>query len=155
MSRDLNEVKLLGRLGKDPELKYLSTGKAVVNFTLATGRRWRDAGGEDKEETTWHNAVAWDKLAENIGQYLHKGSRVYLAGRIQNRSWDDEATGTKRYASEVLITDMIMLDPAPSRQAEPEHEDQPQRERQAKPGPQRAQPQRAAKADDDEFDLPF
>ncbi len=110
MSKDLNKVLIIGRLGKDPETRYTPQGSAMTRFTVASGRRWRTAEGEDREDTEWFNVVAWDKLAETCGQYLQKGSRVYIEGRLQTRSWDDQTTGQKRYMTEVIANDMIMLE---------------------------------------------
>ena len=110
MARDLNKVMLIGRLGADPEMRYTSGGTAVTNFRVACSRR-RRAGqeGEVREETDWFTVVAWDKLAEITSSYLTKGSKVYVEGRLQTRSWDDQS-GQKRYATEVVANDMIMLD---------------------------------------------
>ncbi len=110
MSKDLNKVMVIGRLGKDPETRYTPQGSAMTRFSVASGRRWRTAEGEDREETEWFNVVAWDKLAEICAQYLLKGSQVYIEGRLKTRSWDDQATGQKRYITEVVAGDMIMLD---------------------------------------------
>ena len=108
--KSLNKVLLLGNLGKDPELSYTASGIAVAKFSIATNERWKDAEGNFQERTEWHNIIAWRKLAEICGQYLKKGSKVYLEGKIQTRSWDDKNTGAKRYATEVIVDDLIMLD---------------------------------------------
>ncbi len=108
--KSLNKVILIGNLGKDPELSYTPSGVAVAKFSIATGERWKDQEGNMQERTEWHNIVAWRKLAEICGQYLKKGSKVYLEGRLQTRSWDDKNTGQKRYATEVVADDLIMLD---------------------------------------------
>ncbi len=108
--KSLNKVLLIGNLGKDPELSYTPSGVAVAKFSVATGERWKDQEGNMQERTEWHNIVAWRKLAEICGQYLKKGSKVYLEGRLQTRSWDDKNTGQKRYATEVVADDLIMLD---------------------------------------------
>ncbi len=110
MSKDLNKVMLIGRLGADPEMRYTASGTAVTNFRVACTRR-RRAGqeGDVREETDWFTVVAWDKLAEITNSYLNKGSKVYVEGRLQTRSWDDQS-GQKRYATEVVANDMIMLD---------------------------------------------
>ncbi len=108
--KSLNKVLLIGNLGKDPELSYTATGVAVAKFSVATGERWKDQDGNTQERTEWHNIVAWRKLAEICGQYLKKGSKVYLEGRLQTRSWDDKNTGVKRYATEVVADNLIMLD---------------------------------------------
>ena len=110
MSRDLNKVQLTGRLGKDPETRYTPQGSAITKFSVASNRRWRTADGEDREETEWFNVVAWNKLGEICTQYLTKGSRVYIEGRLHTRSWDDQQTGQKKYMTEVIANDMIMLD---------------------------------------------
>ena len=108
MSRSLNRVTLIGNLTEDPKLKYTTSGTAVVNFTIATNRRWKNSAGEEQDEATFTRCVAWSKLAEIIGQYLFKGKKIYIAGRISNRSWDDKQ-GVKHYMTEVVVDDMIML----------------------------------------------
>ena len=108
--KSLNKVLLIGNLGKDPELSYTPSGVAVAKFSIATGERWKDQEGNVQERTEWHNIIAWRKLAEICGQYLKKGSKVYLEGRLQTRSWDDKNTGTKRYTTEIIADDLIMLD---------------------------------------------
>lgn len=128
MSKDLNETRLIGRLGKDPELKYTQGGVALCRFTLATNRVWRTKDGEDKAEVTWHNILVWNAQAETCAKYLHKGSRIYLAGRIANGTYE-KADGSTGYSSEVVMDDLIMLDAAP---AQPEGkmldgEDDPER----------------------------
>src|SRR6476646_7338769 len=105
MSRDLNKVRIIGRLGKDPEARYTPQGSPLTRFSVAAGRRWRTPEGEDRDETEWFNVVAWNKLGETCAQYLHKGSRVYIEGRLQTRSWDDQTTGQKRYMTEVIAND--------------------------------------------------
>lgn len=110
MSKDLNKVQLTGRLGKDPETKYTAQGNAVTQFTVASNRSWRTAEGDQRDDTEWFSVVAWNKLGEICAQYLRKGSRVYIEGRLQTRSWDDQESGQKRYKTEVIANDMIMLD---------------------------------------------
>lgn len=110
MSKDLNKVQLTGRLGKDPETRYTPQGSPITKLVIASNRRWRTAEGEDREDTEWFNVVAWNKLAEICSQYLQKGSRVYIEGRLQTHSWEDQSTGQKRYMTEVIANDMIMLD---------------------------------------------
>jgi len=109
-NKSLNKVLLIGNLGKDPELSYTPSGVAVAKFSIATGERWKDQEGNIQERTEWHNIVAWRKLAEICGQYLKKGSRIYLEGKLQSRSWDDKNTGVKRYATDIVADDLIMLD---------------------------------------------
>ncbi|TLY30069.1 MAG: single-stranded DNA-binding protein [Ignavibacteria bacterium] len=112
--KSLNKATLIGNLGKDPEVSYTASGVAVAKFSIATNERWKDAEGNVQERTEWHNIVAWRKLAEICGQYLKKGSKVYLEGKLQTRSWDDKNTGVKRYSTEIIADDMIMLDGKPS-----------------------------------------
>jgi single-strand DNA-binding protein len=108
MANSVNKVILVGRLGKDPEVKYTQGGTPVAKFTVATNEVWKDQNGEKQERTEWHNIVAWTKLAEICGQYLNKGSRVYIEGRIQTRSWEDKE-GNKRYTTEIRADNMVML----------------------------------------------
>ncbi len=108
--KSLNKATLIGNLGKDPELSYTPSGVAVAKFSIATNERWKDQEGNLQERTEWHNIVAWRKLAEICGQYLKKGSKVYLEGKLQTRSWDDKNTGVKRYTTEIIADDLIMLD---------------------------------------------
>lgn len=111
MARSLNKVMLIGNLGADPELRHTASGVAVATFSLATN--WTRSGDEGQtQETEWHNIVTWRRLAEICQQYLRKGSKVYIEGRIQTRSWDDQKTGQKRYMTEIVANQMIMLDPA-------------------------------------------
>jgi single-strand DNA-binding protein len=109
MAKDLNKAMLIGRLGQDPELKYTQSGVAVVNFSVATGMKWKDQEGNWQEKTEWHNITAWRGLAETCANYLKKGSRVYLEGRLETDSWEDE-NKKKHYRTKVLVDDMIMLD---------------------------------------------
>lgn len=110
MSKTLNKVTLIGRLGKDPEMKYSASGVGVTKFSLATNRYVKPTpGGERTEETDWHSIVTFEKLAETVNQYLHKGSLVYIEGRIQTRKYDKD--GETRYITEIVAGEMIMLDP--------------------------------------------
>ena len=110
MSRDLNKVQLTGRLGQDPDVQYTQQGSARVTFTLATNRTWKDGDGQIREEVQWTPIVSWDRLAEICAEYLRTGARVYIEGRLQTRSWDDQDSGEKRYKTEVVLSEMIMLD---------------------------------------------
>ena len=107
--RGINKVILIGNLGADPELKYTPSGSAVSNFTLATNESWMDGKGERQEKTEWHRIVVWGKLAEICNEYLKKGSKVYIEGRLQTRSWDGQ-DGAKRYTTEIVAREMQMLD---------------------------------------------
>ncbi len=110
MAKDLNKVMLIGRLGTEPELRYTQQGVPITTFRMAIGRQWRDSEGSQHDETEWFTIVAWNRLAEICSEYLHKGARVYIEGRLQNRSWDDSQTGDKRYRTEIVASDMIMLE---------------------------------------------
>ena len=109
MSRSLNKVMLIGNLGRDPELRYTAGGTPVADFSVATTERWKGSDGEFQEHTEWHNIVVWRRLAEVAGEYLRKGSRVYVEGKIRTRSWDGQ-DGQKRYKTEVMADTFIMLD---------------------------------------------
>jgi single-strand DNA-binding protein len=105
----LNKVMLIGRLGQDPELKYTPSGQAVANLSLATNLVWKDKDGNNQEKTDWHRIVVWRKLAETAGQYLKKGSRVYVEGRLQTRSWQDQ-NGVTKYITEVVADTFTFLE---------------------------------------------
>ena len=106
----LNKVTLIGRLGADPEVRYMPSGGAVANITLATNFRWKDKqSGEKKESTEWHRVVFFNRLAEIAGEYLKKGGQVYVEGRLQTRKWQDQ-NGQDRYTTEIIATEMNMLD---------------------------------------------
>lgn len=107
----MNKIMLIGNLGKDPELNYTPSGTAIAKFTMAVNRRTKDReSGERRDETTWFNIVAWNQLAETCNQYLHKGSKVYVEGRMTSRKFTDK-DGNERTAWEVTINEMEMLDP--------------------------------------------
>jgi single-strand DNA-binding protein len=110
MAKSLNKVMLIGNLGRDPELRYTTSGVAVATFGLATNESWKDQDGNVQEKTEWHNIVAWRKLAEICGEWLKKGKKVYVEGRLQTRSYDDRNTGTKKYMTEIVADSIIMLD---------------------------------------------
>ncbi len=103
----INKVILVGRLGRDPELRYTPSGTAVANFSMATDERW-SSNGETQSRTEWHNIVVWSKLAEICNQYLTKGRLVFIEGRLQTRDWEDK-DGNKRRTTEIVATDMKML----------------------------------------------
>jgi single-strand DNA-binding protein len=107
--KSLNRVQLIGNLGKDPEVKYTPKGTPVAKLTIATNERFKDKAGEWQDRAEWHNVVLWQRLAEIAGEYLKKGAKVYIEGRLQTRSWDDKASGQKKYMTEVIATDLILL----------------------------------------------
>jgi single-strand DNA-binding protein len=106
----LNKIMLIGNLGRDPEMTYMPSGTPLTKFSVATSRRWKDKNGERKEETTWFNVVAWDRLAETCNTYLHKGSKVYIEGRMTSRKYTNK-DNIEMTAWEVHALDMQMLDP--------------------------------------------
>ena len=109
MNRGLNKVMIIGRLGRDPEMRYTPSGRPVTTFSVGTNRSWNTANGERRTETEWFNVVAWSNLAEICKQYLIKDSLVYIEGRLQTRHWDDN-DGHKHSATEIVANEMIMLD---------------------------------------------
>ncbi len=109
MAGSVNKVILIGNLGQDPELKYTPSGAAVTTLSMATSENWKDKDGNRQEKTEWHRVVLWRRLAEVAGEYLKKGSKIYIEGRLQTRSWDDK-DGNKRYTTEIVGDNMTMLD---------------------------------------------
>ena len=149
MSRGINRVILIGRLGQSPEVRYSTQGTAVCNLSLATGESWKDKQGQQQERTEWHRIVLYGKLAEIAGQYLSKGSKVYVEGRLQTREWEKD--GIKRYITEVVVDmggTMQMLDSRADSVAQNQNyaTQQPQ---------QRSQAQQAQPADEFDDDIPF
>jgi len=111
MARGVNKVILIGNLGRDPEVRYMPSGSAVANVTIATSESWKDKQtGEKQERTEWHNVVFFNRLAEIVGEYLKKGSKVYVEGSLRTRKWQDKNTGVDRYTTEIVASDMQMLD---------------------------------------------
>jgi len=109
-SRGINKVIIVGNLGQDPEVRFMPNGGAVANFTVATSETWKDKQtGEQKEKTEWHRIVMYQRLAEIAGEYLKKGSKVYLEGRLQTRKWQNQQ-GADQYTTEIIVNDMQMLD---------------------------------------------
>ena len=104
----VNKVLLIGNLGRDPEVRFTPSGRAVANFTLATSEKWSDADGNRKEHTEWHNIVVWGKQAETCGQYLSKGRQVFVEGTIRRRDYEDK-DGNKRYVTEIIARDVRFL----------------------------------------------
>ena len=130
MTKGLNKVMLIGRLGQDPEMRYTPSGRPLTKLQLAVNRSWTDSDGEKKTETEWFNIVTWGKLAEICNQYLTKGQQVYIEGRIQTRRWKDD-DGTQHSSVEINAREMIMLDGRPgedgsnSIESSPSEEDYP------------------------------
>jgi single-strand DNA-binding protein len=107
--KSVNKVILLGNLGKDPEIKVTPAGKPVAKFSLATNERYKDKDGNWQDRTEWHNIVLWERLAEIAGEYLKKGSKVYIEGRIRTDSWDDKQTNQKKYMTNIIGNELVLL----------------------------------------------
>lgn len=140
MANGINKAILIGRLGADPEVRYMPNGEAVANLTIATSESWTDKQtNEKKEQTEWHKLVIYKRLAEVAGEYLRKGSKIYVEGKLKTRKWQDQQ-GVDRYTTEIVVNEMQMLD---GKQDAPQH-DAPQQAQQAAPV-QRQQPQQPAR----------
>ncbi len=136
MARGVNKVFLVGTLGRDPEIRYLANGDAVANFSVVTNEQWKDKQtGEKKESSEFHRCVAWRKLGEICGEYLKKGSQVFIEGKLQTRKWNKD--GVDHYTTEIQVRDMQMLGGKPQQQQQP------------------AQAQKPAADDDFQDDIPF
>lgn len=109
MARSVNKVTLLGNVGKDPEIRSSASGVMVANLTLATSDRFQDAQGNWQDRTEWHNLVAFKRTAEIVRDYVKKGSKLYIEGKITTNSWDDKETGAKRYRTEILVNELVLL----------------------------------------------
>jgi len=107
--KSVNKVILIGNLGKDPEVKYTQGGMAVAKFTVATNERYKDKDGQWQDRTEWHNLVAFQRTAEIVGEYLKKGGKVYIEGSLRTSSWDDKESGQKKYRTEILVNDLVLL----------------------------------------------
>lgn len=163
MARGINKVILIGNLGNDPEQKSMPNGNAVTNITVATSESWKDKQtGEQQERTEWHRVVFFNRLAEIVGQYLRKGSKVYLEGSLRTRKWQDQS-GQDRYTTEIVANEMQMLDsrggqgdyqPAAAGGAAPMQSAPPQAAPQ-QPAPQQSSTAPAANFDDFDDDIPF
>lgn len=111
MARGVNKVILIGNLGRDPEIRYTPSGTAIASVTLATSEMWKDKQtGENQERTEWHRIVFYQRLAEIVGEYLRKGSKVFVEGRLRTSKWQDKTTGQDRYTTEIIADSMQMLD---------------------------------------------
>jgi single-strand DNA-binding protein len=120
----INKAILVGRLGRDPEVRYTPDGMMVTNFTLATDEQWKDKSGEKTQKTEWHRIVTFGKLAEICGKYLVKGKLVFVEGRIQTRSWEDK-DGVKRFTTEIVASNMQMLDSRGQKDADAGRDESP------------------------------
>src|SRR5205085_1339040 len=109
MAKSVNKVILVGNLGKDPEVKYTSTGTPVAKFSVATNEGYKDKSGQWQDRTEWHSIVAWQRLAEIVGEYVKKGSKVYIEGSLRTSSWEDKQSGEKKYRTEIVAQDLVLL----------------------------------------------
>jgi single-strand DNA-binding protein len=145
MSKDLNQCNFIGRLGKDIELRYAASGSAVANFSIACGDDYKDKTGAKVEQTNWVNIVMFGKLAEIANQYLHKGSKCYISGKLTTRKWQDQS-GADRYTTEIVASEMIMLD---------SKSDSGQQQRPAQQQSYAGDPPSKEVSDDDFDEIPF
>lgn len=118
MGKSVNKVILVGNVGKDPEVKYTQSGVPVAKLTLATNERYKDKGGEWQDRTEWHNLTAWQRTAEIVGEYVKKGSKIYAEGRLQTSSWEDKQSGEKKYRTEVVVDELVLLSERQDKQHE-------------------------------------
>jgi single-strand DNA-binding protein len=109
MPKSVNKVILVGNVGKDPEVKYSPSGTPIAKFSLATNEKYKDRSEEWQERTEWHNIVAWQRLAEIVGEYVKKGAKLYIEGKLQTSSWEDRESGTKKYRTEIVARDLVLL----------------------------------------------
>jgi single-strand DNA-binding protein len=109
MAKCVNKVILVGNVGKEPDVKYTPSGVPVAKLSLATNERFKDKSGEWQERTEWHNIVAWQRLAEIVGEYVAKGEKLYVEGRLHTSSWEDRQSGEKRSATEVIAEEVVLL----------------------------------------------
>lgn len=157
----VNKVILIGNLGKDPEMRYMPSGEAIANFSVATSETWNDkASGDKKEQTEWHRVVFFGRTAEVVGQYVKKGSKIYVEGRLQTRKWQDKE-GQDRYTTEVRGDVMRMLDKRGESSGSMDQDGPPTESRRPAAAPARSAPTRAgagssaASFDDMDDDIPF
>lgn len=138
MARGVNKVILIGNLGQDPTVRYTQSGTAVANFTLATSESWKDQQGQVQDRVEWHNIVVYKRLAEIAGEYLKKGSKVYLEGKLKTSKWQDQQTGQDRYKTEINARELQMLDSRQQQQGQGQQQQQQQAPQQRQ---QQGQPQ--------------
>ena len=109
MPKSVNKVILVGNVGQDPEVKYTPSGTPIAKLSLATNERFKDRSDEWQERTEWHSIIAWQRLAEIVGEYVKKGSKLYIEGKLQTSSWEDRQSGSKRYRTEIVARDIVLL----------------------------------------------
>ena len=109
MAKSVNKVILVGNVGQDPEVKYTASGVPVAKVSLATNERFKDRNDQWQDKTEWHSVVAWQRLAEIVGEYVRKGSKLYVEGKLQTSTWEDRQNGGKRYRTEIVARDIVLL----------------------------------------------
>lgn len=109
MPKSVNKVILVGNVGGDPDVKYTPSGTPVAKFSLATNESYKDKSGEWQERVEWHNVIAWQRLAEIVGEYVQKGRKLYIEGRLQTSNWQDRQSGEKKYRTEIVARDIVLL----------------------------------------------
>ena len=124
MPKSVNMVILVGNVGKNPEVKYVPNGAALAKFSLATNERNKDKAGGWQDRTEWHNILAWERLAEIVGEYVHKGAKLYIEGRLQTSSWEDRQSGEKKYRTEIVARDIVLLGTPDPPEHRPRHLDE-------------------------------
>jgi single-strand DNA-binding protein len=144
MAKSINKVILVGNVGKDPEIKYTPNGVPVAKFSLATNERFKDKSGEWQDRTEWHSVLAWQRLAEIVGEFVQKGSKLYIEGKLQSSSWEDRNSGEKRYRTEIVARDVVLLG-SPERSSDADR-DIPEGERESV---------HAGTGETDDSDIPF
>ena len=146
MPKSVNKVILVGNVGKDPEVKYTPSGAPVAKFSLATNEKYKDRSDEWQERTEWHNIVAWQRLAEIVGEYVKKGAKLYIEGKLQTSSWDDRESGAKKYRTEIVARDLVLLG---------SHENGGDSEHRSNRNDDQRQPAYAGSAEITDEDIPF
>lgn len=111
MSKSINKVILVGNVGKDPDVKYTPNGTPVAKFSIATNERFKDRNDEWQDRVEWHNIIAWQRLAEIVGEYVKQGSKLYIEGKLQTSSWEDKQSGEKKYRTEIVARELLLLTP--------------------------------------------
>lgn len=145
MPRSVNKVILVGNMGKDPEVKYSASGTPIAKFSLATNERFKDRSGEWQERVEWHSIVAWQRLAEIVGEFVTSGSKVYIEGKLQTSRWEDRQSGQTRYRTEIVARDLVLLGSRASGTTDSQ---------QSRPGPA-ARPEAPTEKAEDREDIPF
>jgi single-strand DNA-binding protein len=150
MSKSVNKVILVGNVGKDPDVKFTPSGTPVAKFSIGTNERFKDRSDEWQERVEWHNVVAWQRLAEIVGEYVKQGSKVYIEGKLQTSRWDDKQSGEKKYRTEIVARELLLLTP----REDDEERKAPAQNRRQERGAQ-AEPTYASGAEITDEDIPF